>query len=60
MLCDQCARADAFATAFMVMGLERAKKVLEKNPDLMVYFIYDKNGQNDVWFSPSLKDKILQ
>ena len=60
VLCDQCARADAFATAFMVMGLERAKKVLEKNPDLMVYFIYDKNGQNDVWFSPSLKDKILQ
>jgi thiamine biosynthesis lipoprotein len=60
VLCDECARADAFATAFMVMGLERAKKVLEKNPDLMVYFIYDKNGQNDVWFSPSLKDKILQ
>jgi len=60
VLCDECARADAFATAFMVMGLERAKKVLEKTPDLMVYFIYDKNGQNDVWFSPSLKDKILQ
>ena len=60
VLCDECARADAFATAFMVMGLEKAKKVLEKNPDLMVYFIYDKNGQNDVWFSPSLKDKILQ
>ena len=28
VLCDECARADAFATAFMVMGLERAKKVL--------------------------------
>lgn len=58
VLCDQCARADAFATAFMVMGLEKARKVLERNPDLMVYFIYDKNGKNDVWFSPSLKDKI--
>ena len=60
VLCDECARADAFATAFMVMGMEKAKKVLEKNPDLMVYFIYDKNGQLDVWYSPSLKDKIQQ
>jgi thiamine biosynthesis lipoprotein len=51
-------RADAYATAFMVMGMEKAKKVLEKNPDLMVYFIYDKNGQLGVWYSPSLKEKI--
>ena len=60
VLCDECARADAFATAFMVMGLERAKKVLEKHPELMVYFIYDKDGQNAVWYSPSLKEKIQQ
>lgn len=60
VLTDRCVRADAYATAFMVMGMEKAKKVLEKNPDLMVYFIYDKNGQLDVWYSPSLKDKIQQ
>ena len=42
----------------MVMGLQKAQKVLERNPDLMAYFIYDDNGQNKVWFSPSLKDKI--
>ena len=53
-------KADAYATAFMVMGLERAKKVLEKHPELMVYFIYDKDGQNAVWYSPSLKEKIQQ
>ena len=58
VLTDRCVRADAYATAFMVMGMEKAKKVLEKNPDLMVYFIYDKNGQLDVWYSPSLKEKI--
>jgi len=35
--------------------------VLEKHPELMVYFIYsDKNGQNAVWFSPSMKDKIVE
>ena len=58
VLADECARADAYATSFMVMGLERAKKVLEKNPDLMAYIIYDDNGQNCVWYSESMKDKI--
>ena len=58
VLADECARADAYATSFMVMGLERAKKVLEKNPDLMVYIIYDDKGQNCVWYSESMKDKI--
>ena len=58
VLADQCAKADAYATAFMVMGLERAKQLLEKHPELMVYFIYDDQGQNRIWYSPSLKDKI--
>jgi thiamine biosynthesis lipoprotein len=60
VLTDHCARADAFATAFMVMGLERAKQVLKENPDLMAYLIYDDKGQNKVWYSPSLKDKIAE
>jgi thiamine biosynthesis lipoprotein len=58
VLTNRCVRADAYATAFMVMGFDGAKKVLERNPDLMAYIIYDDNGQNKVWFSPSLKDKI--
>jgi thiamine biosynthesis lipoprotein len=58
VLCNNCARADAYATAFMVMGLERAMEVLKRNPDLMAYLIYDEKGQNKVWYSPSLKDKI--
>lgn len=60
VLTNQCARADAYATAFMVMGLERAKKVLEKNADLMVYFIYDDHGETRVWYSPSMKEKIQE
>ncbi len=59
VLADECAVADAYATSFMVMGLERAKKLLERHPELMVYLIYDdgKDGLA-VWFSPSLQDKI--
>lgn len=59
VLAKTCAQADAYATSFMVMGLDKAKKVLERHPDLMAYFIYDDGqGKNAVWFSPSLKDKI--
>ena len=61
VLADDCATADAYATSFMVMGFEKAKKFLEKHPELMVYFIYsDEKGNNAVWFSPSLKDKIVE
>ena len=60
VLADQCAIADAYATSFMVMGIEKAKKLLESHPELMVYFIYS-DGKDDyqVWFSPSLRDKIV-
>ena len=59
VLTENCATADAYATAFMVMGMERARKLLEKHPELLVYFIYtDEKGELAVWFSPSLKDKI--
>ena len=60
VLAKDCARADAYATSFMVMGLERAKQVLDRHPDMMAYIIYDDKGHNRVWFSPSLKDKIEQ
>ena len=61
VITGDCATADAYATSFMVLGMEKAKKVLERHPEMMAYFIYsDDRGQNQVWFSPSLKDKIAQ
>ena len=61
VLADNCATADAYATAFMVMGLDKAKTVLEKHPELMAYFIYsDEKGNNAVWYSPSLREKIAK
>ena len=61
VIADNCATADAYATAFMVMGLDKAKAVLDRHPELMAYFIYsDKNGNNAVWFSPTMRDKIVE
>jgi len=59
VLANSCAIADAYATSFMVLGLEETKKLLERHPELMVYLIYDAGDDNNaVWFSPSLQDKI--
>jgi thiamine biosynthesis lipoprotein len=35
-----CADVDAYATAFMAMGLEKSIKFLENNPLLKVVLIY--------------------
>lgn len=60
VLAHDCATADAYATSFMVLGIDKAKEVLKKHPELMAYFIYsDAKGNLQVWFSPSLKDKIV-
>lgn len=54
-----CAVADAYATSFMVMGIEKAQQLLEQHPELMAYLIYsDKDGKNAVWYSPSMENKI--
>ena len=61
VIAKSCAVADAYATSFMVMGLDKARQVLERHPELMTYFIYsDENGEMAVWFSPSLRDKIAE
>ncbi len=61
VLAKDCATADAYATSFMVMGLDGAKVILERHPELMAYLIYsDKDNNLAVWFSPSMKDKIEQ
>lgn len=61
VLAKHCAEADAYATSFMVMGLDKAKQVLEKHSELMAYLIYaDHKGNMQVWYSPSMKDKILK
>ena len=60
VLTDNCTDADAYATAFMVIGLEKTKKFLEKHPELMAYLIYaNPDGSDSVWYSPTLKEKVM-
>lgn len=45
IIADDCTTADAYATACMVMGLEKAFKLIDSLPDIAGYFIYsDEKG----------------
>ena len=60
VIAPTCAMADAYATAFMVMGLDKAKALLQGNTRLKAYLIYsDKDNNMQEWHSPTL-DKYLK
>ena len=61
VLADNCAEADAYATAFMVMGLEKAKAFVNNRADLEAYFIFsDKNGQMKTYATKGIKQLIIE
>ncbi len=55
---SNCMTADAYATAFMVMGLDKSKQFLSENKDLNleVFFIYDENGAWKTYTSEKFKE----
>ena len=58
---DNCMLADAYATAFMVMGVKRAKEFIENNDELDInaYFVYDQRGENKVWMTNGMNAYIV-
>lgn len=61
VLAQDCATADAYATAFMVLGMEEAQKVLAKHPELMAYFIYsDKTGHLQTWMTEGMEKMVMK
>ena len=54
---ESCALADAYATAFLVMGLEKTIQFINENQDLNlhVYLIYDDNGEFKTFVSDKLE-----
>lgn len=61
VIAPKCYEADAYATAFMVGGVEKAKEILSKDKDLRAYLIYSTpSGETEVWMSDGIKDLILK
>ena len=60
MLADDCMTADAYATAFMVMGLEKSLQFLIENRELHlgVFFVFDDNGIWKTYTSENLNKWI--
>ena len=58
---DDCMTADAYATACMVMGIEKAKELIEKLDEISGYLIYsDDKGSYQVYASPEIEDLIIK
>lgn len=61
VIAKDCTTADAYATAFMVMGLEKSKAFCEKHPELDAYFICDGEGEAyEIFHTPGMKKYIVK
>ena len=61
VLAENCALADAYATAFMAMGLDRTKEVLENLENVDVYLIYaTEDGGTDIFLSPGFEEALVE
>ena len=60
VIADDCMTADAYATAFMVMGLEKSLQFLIENRELHlgVFFVFDDNGIWKTYTSENLNKWI--
>ncbi|MFC4096340.1 FAD:protein FMN transferase [Euzebyella saccharophila] len=60
ILAENCATADAYATAFMAMDLDDALKLLTSQKDLDAYIIYvDEEGNTQEFMSPGFEEVVL-
>ena len=60
VIAKDCTTADAYATAFMVMGLEEAKAFCEAHPELHAYFICDGEGDSyEIFATPGMEKFMM-
>ncbi len=62
VIAKTCAMADAYATAFLVMGPELAAQFVEDHPELglKIYFILGNEDGFEVLMSGDLKEKLIE
>jgi len=60
VLASTCALADAYATAFMALGLENSKVILKNIDKIDVYFTYnDQNNEEQVFVTEGLINRLV-
>lgn len=58
VIAKDCATADAFATAFMVLGIEKSMTILQNHNELAAHFIYYENGNFQYKQTPNFPKNI--
>jgi len=57
---ESCMLADAYATAFMVMGVKKSKQFLKTHPEIEIYLVYtNKNGEWNTFISSDFQRRII-
>ena len=58
---NKCITADGYATALMVMGLDKSISFLESQHEIDAYLIYsDEEGHFREYFTPAMKSAIAE
>ncbi|HSG68524.1 MAG TPA: FAD:protein FMN transferase, partial [Bacteroidales bacterium] len=61
VIAADCGTADAWATAFMVMGVDKARDILASRDDLEAYFIYSgENGELETYITDGMRDLLRE
>lgn len=61
IVANDCMTADAYATAFMAMGLDKARQMAEKLSEIEYYVIYaDENGKHQIAYSKGMLQYLPQ
>ena len=61
VLAKDCATADAYATAFMVMGKDKVEEFCENHPELEAYLICAGEGESyEIFHTPGMKKYIIK
>jgi thiamine biosynthesis lipoprotein len=58
VIASDCMTADALATAFMVMGLEKTKEFLKQYPDVEVFLLYSDKEEVKEFATENIKHRI--
>ncbi|MEE2931761.1 MAG: FAD:protein FMN transferase [Bacteroidota bacterium] len=60
VITEDCVLADAYATAFMIMGIEKTKEFLKNNSNIDAYFIYsDDDNLLKSYYSKNFEEYFL-
>jgi FAD:protein FMN transferase len=61
VVAEDCITADALATTFMVLGVEKSKQLLQNLKGVDVFFVYNgPNGEYKTFYTPGMEKMIIK